>query len=119
MIICLAVEQDNLNSLLSTRFEKARYFIFYNSERREFDLVKNQQGFFKRGKAHLLVAEKKPELVITGNIEPDSYDFLKASGIKIASGVFGISGREAIERYLHGRLREAEEIKGAGKGRIL
>jgi len=81
--------------------------------------LKNPRGFFKRGKAYLLAAEKEPDLVITGNIEPDSYDFLKASGIKIASGVFGISGREAIERYLHGRLREAEEIPGAGRGRIL
>ncbi|MGC9048803.1 MAG: NifB/NifX family molybdenum-iron cluster-binding protein [Patescibacteria group bacterium] len=119
MIICLSTEQDNLDSLLSTHFEKAKYFIFFNTERREIDLIKNQGGIFRRSKAHLLVAEKRPNLVITGNIEPDSYDFLKASAIKIASGVFGISGREAVERYLHGRLREAEQIPGAGRGRIL
>jgi predicted Fe-Mo cluster-binding NifX family protein len=119
MVICLSTEQNNLDSLLGTHFERANYFIFYNTETREFESIKNQKGFFKRGKAHILVAEKKPDLIITGNIEPDSYDFLKASGVKIASGVFGISGREAVERYLHGRLREAEQIPGAGKGRIL
>lgn len=118
MLICLSLEQNNLDSLLSTHFNRANYFIFYDTENREFDFVKNRRGIFK-SKAHQLVAEKEPDLVITGNIEPDSYDFLKASGIKIASGVFGITGREAIERYLHGRLREAEEIKGAGRGRIL
>lgn len=119
MIICLTTEKDDFDSLLASRFEKAGYFIFFDTERREFNLVKNQRGFLGRAKAHQLVAEKEPDLIICGNIEPNAFDFLKASGVKIASGVFGISGREAIERYLHGRLREAEEIKGAGKGRIL
>ncbi|GEM_PF-2683672 len=119
MLICVATEENNLDSLLAVQFEKADYFIFFNPDRHEFDLLENQKGFLKRSMAHHLVAEKNPDLVICGNIEPSSYDFLKASGIRIASGVFGISGREAIQRYLYGRLRESEKIPGLVRGRIL
>lgn len=119
MIICLAIEQDNLDSLLASQFEKADYLLFYNNQTREFELIKNKKGFLGRRRTANLVAEKKPDIVITGNIEPGSFDFLQASGIKVASGIFGISVREAVERYQHGQIHETEHVPGAGRGRIL
>lgn len=119
MLICITAEQNTLDSLLSSRFERAGYFIFLDMESRELELVKNQKNIFSHSKAHHLVAEKEPDLVITGNIEPEDYDFLKASGIKIFSGVFGASGRQALEKYRNGQLKETEKVPGAGRGRLL
>lgn len=118
MLICLGIEEDNLDSLLAVQFEKANYFIFLESNHWNFDIIDNLRGFFRKNISHQIVASKNPDLLITGNIEPASYDFLKASGIKIASGIFGISAREAINRYLYGRLREGEHMQN-GKGKIL
>ncbi|MEK7580493.1 MAG: NifB/NifX family molybdenum-iron cluster-binding protein [Patescibacteria group bacterium] len=119
MLICLTLEQENLDSLLSTHFEKTKYFLLFNDETSEAEVIKNKKSIFQRVKPSHLVAEKKPDAVITGNIEPDSFDFFRASGIKIISGIFGISGHEALKRYKEGRLKEVTAVKGAARGRII
>jgi len=119
MLICLTLEQENLEGLLSTHFEKTKYFLLFNDETSEAEIIKNKKSIFQRAKPSHLVAEKRPGAVITGNIEPDSFDFFKASGIKIISGIFGISGYEALRRFKAGQLKEATEVKGASRGRII
>ncbi len=119
MLICFSTDEKSFDSLLSTHFERADWFLFFDTETREIQGAEHKRGFLGRSRAVHLVTEKRPFLVITGNIEPDSFDFLKASGIKIASGIFGITAREAWERYRHGRIHVVEELPGAGRGRIL
>ena len=116
MLICLSGENKKLTSLLSFRFEKSKYFLFVDDTNRQMEVVFNQT---KDERAAYLVAEKKPDLVITGNISANSFDFLKASGIKIISGVFGLTVKKALEKYHYGEIREAKRIPGAGKGRTL
>ena len=116
MIICFSAENKNIDSILSSRFENGKYFIFIDDQNKVMEAVPNK---IKDKGAAYLVAEKRPDMVITGNIAPNSFDFLAASGIKIASGVFGISVREAFKRYAKGKIKEVKEIPGAGKGRIL
>jgi predicted Fe-Mo cluster-binding NifX family protein len=119
MLVCFATENKNFDSLLATHFEKASWFLFFDTETREIEKIKHKRGFFGQSRAVHLVTEKNPALVITGNIEPDSFDFLRASGVQIVSGVFGVTAREAWDRYQHGRVRVAEDLFGAGQGRIL
>ncbi len=119
MVICFSTDDKNFDSLISTHFERAKYFLFFDSETREVQVVKHKRGFLGRSRAVHLVTEKRPFLVITGNIEPDSFDFLKASGIKIISGVFGITARESWQRYQLDQINIVEYIPGAGRGRIL
>ncbi len=116
MLICLASENKKLDSLLSTRFEESKYFLFIDDENKQLEVAPNK---VKDEKSAYLVAGKRPELVITGTISANSFDFLKASGIKIISGVFGTTVREALEDYHYGRIREAKHIPGAGRGRTL
>jgi len=119
MIICFTSEKDNLNSLLSSRFEESPYFIFFDPENEDLEILKHQQGLLNGLEAAHLVADRRPDLVITGNIGPAAFDFLKASGIKIASGIFGLSVKEALNRYQEGKIKEVKQIFGAGKGRLI
>ena len=116
MIICLTTEGKNLNSLLATHFEKSKYFLFVDEKRKELEVIPNKPN----GQLSVhLVAEKGPDLVITGNIGPSTYDFLKASGVKIVSGVFGITAKRALEKYKKGEIKVIRHIPGAGRGRTL
>ena len=116
MIICLTSETKKINSLLSTRFEQSGYFLFIDTQNRQIETIANN---VKNDGAAYWVAEKKPDIIITGNITGNSFGFLKASGIKIVSGVFGITAEEALERYQTGLIKEAGNLPGAAKGRIL
>ena len=116
MLVCLATEGKTLNSLLSTHFGRSKFFLFVDTQDNLLEVIPNKPDGLTPA---YLVAEKRPNLVITGNIEPDAFDFLKASGIKIISGVFGISAKRALEKYKKKEIKEIKHIPGAGRGRTL
>jgi len=60
-------------------------------------------------------------MVITGNVGPNSFNVLSASGIKIVTGASG-NIREAVEKYKKGQLKEVGNPTvgghfGMGRGR--
>ncbi len=116
MMICISSEGDNLDSFLADRFEKAKFFLFIEKDCLHFKAVPAGK---KDGRLVFLVTQNRPDILITGNINPDNFDFLKASGIKIYSGVFGLTVREALARFKRGELEETGEASGAAKGRLL
>ena len=115
MLICLPLEGKNIDSLLAVQFEEAKYFLLVDDKTKETEIVKN---LVKRDGAVYLVAAKKPKVVITGNILPASFDFLQASGVKIISGIFGQTGKEAFNNYKKGKMAETHK-KGVPKGKLL
>jgi len=119
MLICFSTEGKEFDSPLSTHFEKAKWFLFFDTETHEIQSLEHKRRLFGRSQAVHLVTEKRPFLVITGNIEPNSFDFFKASGIKIISGVFTLTAREAWQRYQQGLIQTVEDVPGAGRGRVL
>ncbi|OIP77335.1 MAG: hypothetical protein AUK09_00075 [Parcubacteria group bacterium CG2_30_36_38] len=116
MLICLPLEGEKINSLLSVRFEEAKYFLLIDNETKELEIVENLASC---DEAVYLATTKRPKVIITGNLLPASFDFLKASGVKIISGVFGQSGKEALENYKKGKLKPIETHQTTVKGKLL
>jgi len=116
MLICLPLEEKNINSLLAVQFEEAKYFLLVDDETKEIEAVKN---LISKDEAVYLVAVKKPKIVITGNILPASFDFLQASGVIIISGIFGQTGKEVFDnRAKLSRFAGSTEGGKAGKTKI-
>ena len=104
MLVCLPLEEKKINSLLSVQFEEAKYFFLVETESKEMEVVEN---LALGDEVVYLITAKKPKAVITGNLLPASFDFLEASGIKIDTGIFGQTGKEALENFKKGKLRPA------------
>lgn len=119
MKICLAADGDHLQSFLSSRFEEAKYFLFYETKKEILEVVPRKKWLFFLLKPVQIVTSKKPKVVITGNITPDSFDFLVASGIKVACGVFGLTIEETINKFKEREIKIRPFSAASGQGRIL
>ena len=75
-----------------------------DTETMEFEVVQNTAVSSAHGAgiaAAQLVASKGIKVVLTGNVGPNAYSALSASGIKIVTGVSGTVG-DAIKRFNSG-----------------
>ena len=92
MLICITSKGENLDSDTDPRFGRCEYFIFYNSETKTFEALKNPSTSATGGagiKAGELLANKDVKVLITGNVGPNAFDVLKAADIKIATKASG------------------------------
>ncbi len=125
MKIAVSTVGNNLDSIIDPRFGRCAYFVIVEVEKNEikkFEAIQNPAATSIGGagiQAAQLIANKGVEVLITGNIGPNAFSILSGTGIKIVTGVGGVSVREAIERYLKGELKEtkASSIQGFGPGR--
>ncbi|MCK4967839.1 MAG: NifB/NifX family molybdenum-iron cluster-binding protein [Candidatus Aenigmarchaeota archaeon] len=124
MIVCLTTEQNNLDSLLSSSFKESKYFLFVNLDNNRIRVIKNKKTTTDNLEAVYLVTNQSPQIIITGNIQANSFDFLVNSGIEICCGVFGITAREAIKRYQTKKIKakitnKQDKQVSSGRGRVL
>lgn len=135
MKIAVSASGDNLDSMVDTRFGRCPYFIIVETERNKIkghEAVENTGGQAMRGAgitAAQLVANKDVKVVISGNMGPNAFNVLSQSGIKIFTGVYGITVKEAVQSYLKGEFKEMKAPampgfgpergmgRGMGKGR--
>lgn len=125
MKIAVASSGKTLESQVDPRFGRCPYFLIIDSETEKFEVFKNEAGQSARGagiSAAQLIADKGVGAVLAGNFGPNAVNVLSASQIKIFSGVFGITAKEAIKQYQEGKLQEitaatAVPFKGQGMGR--
>ena len=109
MKICLSVSSPNLDSPIDPRFGRAPYFLITDEKGEKVEIIQNT-GVDAMGGAGItaaqLVVSAGAQVVITGNLGPRAFDVLGTSGIKMIVGVFGISAKEALEKYQKGELEE-------------
>ena len=108
MRIAISASGDNLETELDPRFGRCQYFIFVDTESMEFEALPNKGAGAMGGagiQAAQNVADKKVEVVITGNVGPNAFQTLSAAGIKIITGVGG-TVKDAIEKFNKGELKE-------------
>jgi len=114
----------NLEAQMDPRFGRCPYFVIVDSETMDFEAVPNTASGSMSGagiQAAQTVASKGTEVLITGNVGPNAFQALSATGIKVVTGAFG-NVREVIEKYKSGGLKETSSPTvrghfGMGRGR--
>ena len=111
MKICITTTGPDLDSLIDPRFGRCAYFLIVDPKSAKFEAIKNIGVQAWRGAgitAAQIVVDKKVEAVITGNIGPNAFGVLQASGIKIYAGIFNLTAKDALGKYKGGELSEVE-----------
>lgn len=115
MKIALAATGKDFNSLVDERFGRADYFILTNENADAVEEIientaKNDATGAGTGAASL-IAEKKAEIVVAGNLGPKAENVLNAAGIEFVSFTGSVS--QAID-FIKGNL-SMEDIKAQMK----
>lgn len=122
MKIAVSATADNIDATVDPRFGRCAYFIIVEIEGNEikgYKAIQNTGVQAMRGAgitSAQIVANKGVEAVITSNIGPNAFNVLSQTGIKIFTGVGGISVKAAVEKYLKGELEETTAPSGPGFG---
>ncbi len=122
MKICVTAETEERNGPVDPRFGRCRYFIIYDAEKESYEAIPNTNKDRVGGvgvQSGQLMAEKKVQVVLTGNVGPNAYKTLEAGNIKVVTGVEG-TVEEALNRYREGKVDPTQGPtveKDAGKNR--
>jgi len=118
MRIAVTSTGPNLDSPVDPRFGRAAYFLVVDTETGNFEAVDNSTNVSASSGAGIagaqLIADKKVEWVITGNIGPNAYRALSAGGIKVATGAAG-SVRTVVEDFKNGKFAATEAPTAPGR----
>lgn len=113
---------DNLDAMVDARFGRCAYFAIVEVEGKEIkdsEMIENL-GVRAMGGAGIqaaqIIASKGVEVLISGNIGPNAFGVLSQAGIKIVTGVGGITVKDAVQRYLKGELKETKTPTAPGFG---
>ena len=108
MKICVSASSDSLDADVDPRFGRCQYFVIVDSETMEFSAILNDSTNAAHGagiQAAQTVTNMGVKVVLTGNVGPNAFNVLSATGIKIVTGVSG-NVRDAVEKYKSGQLQE-------------
>jgi len=108
MKVAVSATEGNLDAQIDPRFGRCQYFVIVDTDSMEYEAVSNASAMASGGagiQAAQNVAKMGVEAVITGNVGPNAFQTLSASGIKIVTGASGIV-RDAVERFGKGELGE-------------
>jgi len=123
MKICVSASSNSLDANVDPRFGRCPYFVIVDSETMKFDIVSNDSTNAAHGagiQAAQTVVNSGAKVVITGNVGPNAFKVLSATGIKVLTGVSG-SINQAIKKFKNGELQETTNPTvgghfGMGKG---
>lgn len=111
MKIAVSSQGNDLSSQVDPRFGRAAYFIIYNTEDDSFEAVSNEINLNAAQGAGVqsaqIVANRKVDWVISGNMGPKAFTTLKSAGIKIASWSGG-TVEEAVKLLKDDKLKEID-----------
>lgn len=118
MKICISSTSPNLDSPVDPRFGRCQYFLIVDEKGKLIKSMPNQGVQAMRGAgitAAQLVANEKVEVIITGNVGPNAFGALQTSGIKIYTGAFDMTAKQALDKYNKGELKEVNVATGPGQ----
>ena len=118
MKICVCATGLDLNSQVSPVFGRCPYFLIVDSKTEEFKAIPNPALQTGRGAgvaAAQIAVSEKVGVVICGNFGPNAFSVLQMSGIKIYPGVFGLTVKQAIDKYNKGELKEIKAPSAPGR----
>ena len=115
MKVCISSTGNNLDSPIDPRFGRSPFFLIVDKESGQFQAIENPGAGFGGGAgiaAAQIVAEQKVDAVITGNIGPNAFGVLQNAGIKMFTGVFGITARQALDDFKLNKISETVQPTG-------
>lgn len=91
MKVCVTSQGKDLNSEIDPRFGRCKYFVFYDTETKQYEAVENHWKDAQQGagtQAAQFVVSKAVKILITGKVGPGAERVIKSAGIKVfeASG---------------------------------
>ena len=125
MKICVSATANTLDAQVDPKFGRCLYLVIVDSENMRFESFPNVASGAGSGagiQAAQIIAGKGAKVLITGNVGPNAFQALSASGIRIVTGASG-TVKEVVEKYKRGELGDtgAPTVRehfgmGAGKG---
>lgn len=109
MKIAVSSSGKGIESNVDPRFGRCPYFIIYDTDNDNFEVIENQSRQAMGGagiQSAQIVIDRKVDAVITGNIGPNAYHVFSTASIKVYSGVTG-TVEEAINKVKKGELESA------------
>jgi predicted Fe-Mo cluster-binding NifX family protein len=124
MKICVSAASGSLDANIDSRFGRCAYFVIVDSDTMEFEALLNDSLNAVHGagiQAAQTVVNKGVDVIITGNVGPNAFNVLSATGIKVVTGASGTI-RDAVSEYKSGKLQEVNNPTvgghfGMGRGR--
>ncbi len=117
MKLALCSTGEKLNSTLDERFGRANYFIFYNTESLEMDVIKNSAKEASGGAGGLavqLLVDNKTEILIAPEIGPQALGALRKFGIPAFKHGSSKTVEDAITAWGNGALKKADKPGNKG-----
>lgn len=111
MKICITAQSKDLNAKVESRFGRSPYFIIYDTDTADFEVIENPNLLAASGvgvKSGQLMVDKKVSVVLTGKVGPKASDALNAAEIKIINNVSG-TVKEAIDKYQNEGFKPTEK----------
>ena len=98
MKICITSTGETLQSKIDPRFGRTQYFIIYNTETKENEIIKNPytEGGGAGTKASQLMIDKKVNLIISGELGPNAKFAVNQAGIEFQNADLTKSVEENI-----------------------
>ena len=128
MNICVTSSGPNLDSLIDPRFGRCPYFIFVNDKNLEkIRAISNEGVNAVRGagvQSAQTVIDQNADVVITGNVGPNSFRVLNDSKIRIFQAATGLKVKEVLASFKQNQLVEItqsarSDFGSFGRGRGL
>lgn len=126
MKVVVTATGNSLDAKVDPRFGRCSYFLIVDLDTMQFEAISNEALDSMGGsgiQAAQAIANKGAEVLITGNVGPNAFQALSATGIKIITGISG-TVREAVEKYRKGEFEasnaptvEGHFGMGMGRGR--
>lgn len=111
MKLAISSHDGKLDTPFSTRFGRCEYFIFIDTETRNWEAVANPASAASNGAGSQVVqflAAQQVEVTITGHYGPSAFKAIEAAGIRGYEAASG-TPEELLEKYLAGELKRASE----------
>ena len=117
MKIAVTSTGKDLTSNMDTRFGRAEYFIFVDSETMEFEVIDNKQNLnLPQGagiQAGKIIIDNNVDVLITGNCGPKAFKILNKGRVKIITGANG-KVIDSILKYQSNELKTASQANVDG-----
>lgn len=109
MKIAITANGKGLDSEIDPKFGRAQNFVIVDTETMEYTAHENSAVKERGGAGPVAVktlSDMNVEVVITGNVGPNAFQALDASGIKAYIGASG-TVKESIDKWKDGKLSHA------------